>query len=286
MYSQYFHEFHTLTKSLETIEAFVIELAAREAEVVSRGFATVRTWPTFEAAMPLLKDFDGHLLGLLEFSRTVDKPLHDAILKITEGSGLADTLGKLYISLKITTTERPQRQHLLSGVVSSLAIILRTRTLFLPNDYAHTILVALHRLTPLVKHAYDSYLANFRGDDEIFKPSNIDKTVVIDYLNNAIEIVRAAAIPPAHKDKLLSYLNQTKQNLAEKEVPWKNVIGALVVVATLLTGIAEAPHAYENVLNAIQYILGISIEKLSPLFLPAPPPNGETSHELGSTRPV
>lgn len=96
--------------------------------------------------------------------------------------------------------------------------------------------------------------------------------MVINYIEQAIDAIQAVTISPAHKENLLAHLTQTKNELAGEDIPWKKIIGALIVAATLLSGLADAPQAFENVNNAIQHILGTSIEKLLPPALPAPFP--------------
>lgn len=273
-----YHELDSFIKELEITEAFVTELAAREDELLSLGFGRVKGWSTFEAAVPVLKDFDRRLHGFLEFARAVDKSLHQSIAKIIDDTTLPDALGKLYISLKVASEKRPAGfvVELLNAFTFHLPYLsnrMKRKGLFSEESIpVQRILVALHRLTPLVKRVSDVYLANWHHNDEIFKPSNVHRHLVINYIEQAIVAVQAVAIFPDHKEKLLAYLNQTKNELAEDDVPWKKVIGALIVAATLLSGLADAPQAFDNVNKAIQHILGTSVEKLTPPGFPSPSP--------------
>jgi hypothetical protein len=77
---------------------------------------------------------------------------------------------------------------------------------------------------------------------------------------------------------LLETLDNTKVELAKINPSWKKIVGALVIVATLLGGLADTPQAYENVSKAIQYILGASVEHHLPKqLLPLPEARGGAS---------
>lgn len=84
-------------------------------------------------------------------------------------------------------------------------------------------------------------------------------------------IIQNASLAADDKKQLLEYLEHTKLELAETNPSWKKIVGALVIVAALLSGLADAPQAYENVSKAIQHILGTSVERHLPRQLPALP---------------
>ena len=107
-------------------------------------------------------------------------------------------------------------------------------------------------------------------DDEVFKPSNLDSEKIIIYIENAIlDIENNAPLPKEQKEELIEYLYKTKTELAEKRTSWNKVVGGLVIVAALLSGISDTPQAYDNVNKAIHYILGTSVEKHIPPSLPS-----------------
>jgi hypothetical protein len=60
--------------------------------------------------------------------------------------------------------------------------------------------------------------------------------------------------------------------LAADKPGWRKVVGALVIVSTILGGLAVAPQAIENVQKAITEILGTSIDKSYPRH---PSPNDD-----------
>lgn len=160
----YYHDLDGFIKELETTETFVTELAAREEELLSLGFRRVSHWPAFEAAIPILKDFDRRLLSFLEFSLAVESSLHASICKIIDDTSLPDALGKLYISLKVAAEKRPAGflVELLNAFTFHLPYLsnrIKRKRLFSEESVPiQNILVALHRLIPLVRRVSDVYI--------------------------------------------------------------------------------------------------------------------------------
>jgi len=131
------------------------------------------------------------------------------------------------------------------------------------------ILVGLSRLIPLTEEVLQAYNKKKLGDDEVFKPANIDIDSIHLYVQNTIGIVKEnPGLGPDTKEKLLEYLEDIRLELAKETPKWKTIVGALVIVSTILGGLAVAPQAIENIQNAVTEILGTSIEKRYPHSVP------------------
>lgn len=259
------NELDQFIKELDFVESFLTKIAVTEDEMSSTDFTRIKYWPKYENIILILQDFDRRLLSFMEFTKVVDKTLHDLIQKTINTTNIQIALGQLYVALKIAPEKKRRFQSFLNPP--------KRNTLFPPSQSITTqqVLINLHRLIPLAKRVSDVYLINRHQDDEIFKPSNIDKQLVIKYIECTIANIENVTISSNQKEKLLTHLNQTKNDLAEDNIPWKKVIGALVVAAAILSGIADASQALENINKAIQHILGTSIEKISPPALSPPP---------------
>lgn len=271
-----YHEIDDVVAKLEAVERFVREIAAREDELATLGFRRMAAWSLYEEVDPILRDFDSLIGELLEFSRVVDRTTWESIKGIIDSSKLPDSLGRIYIRLKLEMERRrmPSRE-LMSAFRRAFAMFFGARSRHsLFSDVAmpiQEILVALHRLIPQVKKLARLYINKWQSDDEIFKPSNIDREVVIGHIETAVVIIQNASLAADDKKQLLEYLEHTKIELAETNPSWKKIVGALVIVAALLSGLADASQAYENVSKAIQHILGTSVERHLPRQLPALP---------------
>ncbi|MGL5004135.1 MAG: hypothetical protein ACRDAM_14445, partial [Casimicrobium sp.] len=116
------------------------------------------------------------------------------------------------------------------------------------------------------------------SDDEIFKPSNLKADSVLDLIDHAIaEIQSATSISPTERKRIEGYLHEAKKQASSTSPSWPKIVGALVIVAAVTSGIADAPNATKNIKEAIEYILGTSVEpptqrRLAPALESEPPP--------------
>lgn len=76
-------------------------------------------------------------------------------------------------------------------------------------------------------------------------------------------------------------MESAKEELTKPDPSWKIIIGALVVVAALTSGVADASQAFENVNSAINYILKHSDVPHQAPQLRSLPPQDEKVHTLG-----
>ena len=75
------------------------------------------------------------------------------------------------------------------------------------------------------------------------------------------------------------------QDLTPTRAPtpsWSKIVGALVIVAAITSGMADAPNAAKNIKDAIEYILGTSVEKPLQKYLPAPSEDEKPEARIGT----
>ena len=132
------------------------------------------------------------------------------------------------------------------------------------REIARKTLVSIARLNNAIQTIIQKYESIQNNDDEIFKPSNINKDAIIEYLDQAIIGIEKATIQKEEKQKLIIYIKETRTEVIKESTTWKNVIGALVITAAIISGIADAEGAYKNINKAITHIMGSSIQKTIP----------------------
>ena len=69
---------------------------------------------------------------------------------------------------------------------------------------------------------------------------------------------------------LQSYLLEAKKEALSASPSWSKIVGALVIVAAVTSGLADAPGAAKTIKDAIEYVLGTSVIKPLQNYLPAP----------------
>lgn len=272
-------EIKEFTRSMTQIESFLSELAARDSELRYMGLGSAKLWQSYEEASASFSGFDRKLHELIKLSKFIDTDLHNRISEISSSSKVAEGITQIAVTVKVAERRR-EREIAMRKVATSFAdaLLAITSKMFSANISANRgltfkdfdvslsqILIGLNRLIPLAKEAEEMYEAKKLGDDEIFKPANINIESINIYIENTLNIVSLSpGIGPETKAKVLEYLEDIRLELAEKTPRWKKVVGGLVIVSTILGGLAVAPQAIENVQKAVHEILGTSIEKSYP----------------------
>lgn len=250
---------------LEIIHEFLTELATADyIESVRENIDNERYKKTEIA----FRDFELKLFEIINLSRTIDRHLYETINKLVEESDLSNLISKIHIDLKAMLQKgKPSK---LERILFSSRFQYSTDLPFQLSSIDESI-VPIKRLIPLTRKTYEIYQNRLSIDDEIFKPSNLNKEHILIFIENAyIEIQESAQVNPSQKSQFLNYFDSVKNELSKDTPSWKKIIGALVIAATLLSGIADAPNAYKNITSALTYILGVSIENHIKPHLPAP----------------
>jgi len=286
------YEVHTFQEKLNTLKVFLSELASREEEIITFGLKPVSGWESYVKAKPIIEGFEVDLMEVEELSKYIDKDIYEQLNKLKNQTNIIEEL--TIISVQLSVLANKKALSVSGDVLNSLLLqipyisgIFKNRKLFSKEKISiHKTLVTLTRLKSLVKRLEKIYRKTSDLDNEIFKPSKIDSDKLLDCLDNAIKALETTnSIASQDKDRLIEYITAAKVEVSGDKPNWNKAIGALVIVATLLGGVAVAPQAYDNVSEAIQHILGVSVEKHIPNILP-PPPKEELDNEERSVKPI
>ncbi len=274
------YEVHLFQKKLETLKIFLSELASREEEIITFGLKRVSGWESYGEAKPIIDEFEVDLLEVEELSKFIDKDINDQLIKLKNDSKIIEELTTISVQLSVLTNKKSLsvRGDMINSILFQLPYIsgiFKHRQLFYKEQISiQKILVSISRLNSLIKRLEKIYRRISDLDDEIFKPSKINSDVLLEQLNLSIQVLEDTnTIASDDKERLIEYIKAVKVEISGEKPNWNKAIGALVIVATLLGGVAVAPQAYDNVAQVIQHILGVSIEKHIPNMLPPPEEN-------------
>lgn len=266
-----YSDIRTFVSDLEKLVEFFSELAAKENELIINGMRYATTWESYAVAKPLFQDFDTRLFELQRFSRFVDKQLWESLTVLVETSKIADLIGRMAVTLKVSEKKKAVADPvtLVASIFIHMPYISRlynNKKLFADETISiHSVLVGLNRIISLAKTIASIYISKWSSDDEIFKPSNLDQAKIIEFVDLAIADIEASTYLSADQRKqLIGYLYKAKTELADDRPSWNKIVGAFVITATVLSGIADAPQAIDNVNAAIKYILGHSVDRHLP----------------------
>ncbi len=268
---------YSFNKKLDTLKVFLSELASREDEIITFGLKRVSEWESYIEAATIIDDFEVDILEIEDLAKHIDKDIFNQISNLKNTSKIIDELTTISVQLSVLTNKKSLSTggDILNNILFQLPYLsgmFKHRQLFHKEQISiQKTLVSLTRLGSLVKRLQKIYRKASDLDDEIFKPSKINSDVLIDCIDNAIlSLENTTSVSSVDKERLIEYLIATKVEVSGDKPNWNKAVGALVIVATLLGGVAVAPQAYNNVTQAIQHILGTSIEKHIPNILPPP----------------
>lgn len=283
------YEIHTFADDLEKIEAALYKIGAYNDELHILGLGHVIRRLDLKDFISRLDNFSAKLAYCIRVAPIIDKSISDRLDALLKDSKIEDLLVQLAVRIKIVENERrkPLAQSMKSFAYFFLQLFTTAvikKSLSFPTDDSislESVISSISRLRTLVKLLSEQHYNRTSNDDEIFKPSNINISVVVNQIDTAIEhLTVSTCIRPDEKEKLVAYLQEAKAELANDAPAWKKVIGALIICATLLSGLADAPQAIQNINNAIKHILGTSVEKSMPSLLPAPLPPAQQEQPI------
>ncbi len=273
------HKISEFIESMKNIESFLSELAARDSELRYAGIGSTKLWDSYSSSMDSFEEFDRNLYELTRLSKFVDFELYNRIKDLSSTSLLVEGITQIAVSIRISE-KRKEREVVLRRVASTMAdtvfgiiksfgmiSISPSKGLFFDESDVSLskILVGLNRLIPLAEDVVEKYTAKQRTNNEVFKPANINIDNINIYINDTLNIISSSGnLGSETKEKLIEYLEDIRTELAVDTPKWKNIVGGLVIVSAILSGLADAPQAIDNIQKAITEILGTSIEKQYP----------------------
>ena len=260
------------SEDIQKIEGLLFELAAHNDELKFYGLRYVLRRIDFENILTILDNFSSNLAGCLRATPLINSQTGTRLNALLTETNIEDLVIQLTVRLKIAKKERAVAQGIAAYSYMIRRVFVKSEQISLFTDNSiplESVLAAFSRLRIIIKSLEEEQFRKTQNDDEIFKPSNIDVSLIASQIEEAIEHINTSNdIAAPEKERLVSYLSEAKSELAEKAPAWKKVVGALIICATLLSGVAAAPQAIDNLNDAIKHILGASIEKNIPNLLP------------------
>lgn len=281
------YRIHTFAKDLEVIESSLYLMGAHDDELRMLGLGHVLRKIDSKEFITALDGFSESLETCIKVAPYIDKSIAERLNALLADSKIEYLVAQLAVRVKLAERER---QRPVAQTIKSFAYVFlhalstsvgKSFPFFVDKSVSlENVISAVTRLKVLVKMLSEEQYRRTSNDDEVFKPSNININIILTYVDQAIDhLGMSQGIRPDEKERLTEYLREIKAELANESPAWKKIVGALIICATLLSGMADAPQALQNLNNAIKHILGTSIEKSIPSLLPPPkPPIQEEDH--------
>lgn len=268
---------HSFKGRLAAIEQFFIEIAANEEQIVTYGFKRAILLPGAEEALEALKTFNEDFSTLKRYLVRMDTTLGYELEHLDAEGKLVEQVSLISLRLRMSEVRKPMSVAIsainqLTFYLPFFSRLIRSKGLFDEEAVSlHKTIINLGRLRGITT-VFCDYLSNLENsDDEVFKPSNVKPDRVVDLIDAALaEIKILPSISPSERACIEGYLHEAKKEALSSSPSWSKIVGALVIVAAIASGLADAPNAARNIKDAIEYILGTSVEKPLQKYLPAP----------------
>ncbi|HBG31458.1 MAG TPA: hypothetical protein DDW98_12655 [Gammaproteobacteria bacterium] len=278
------YELGQFSDRIEQIESFLIRVAAAEEYLLSYGLRHAQRLEGYEDAIVGMRAFQEDFASFRRYMARLDRELSQQVNYLDSDAKLPEQMSLLQLNLQMHALKKPQPAATalaqVALVIPYLSQIFQRKPLFKSEDVSlQKVIVNLGRLRGLVKIARESLSWHEYADDEVLKPSNISSDRVIAFIETAeIQISELLSIPPQQRERILGYLQEAKREAASNRPSWSKIVGALVIVAAITSGLADAPAASRTLQDVIEYILGNGVDKPLQRFLPPPPEQQAIPH--------
>ena len=253
---------------ISDMEQFLVEIAANEERISLNGFRFALLLPSYGPASKALETFQQDFSNLRRLMARMDKGFFAELETLESGGKVIEELALINLQLRMAKAKTAAAVGL-SAVTRAVQLIpyfsrfVATKPLFGEAQISlQRTIINVGRLHTTVS-MFAEYVGNRQiEDDEIFKPSNISADRVVELIDRALEeLDSTTSLPEKEIDRLKSYLVEAKKEALSSRPSWSKVVGALVIVAAVTSGLADAPGAAKTVKDALEYVLGSSVLK-------------------------
>lgn len=268
------YDIYELSDDLENIENFLLDVISNDERIRRRGLSEVLNFNSYKETSDALSTLEAKLTNFSRTANIINPTIGAKFDEIMKGSKLSEASAEISVSLKIAERAKntPYYAESISNVLREITRLyignIGKKSPFLLGQSQidiKGILIDIERISPMLTTVRNEMYARVKSDFETFKPSNISIENVNVFIQDALTIVSETdSIPLETKENVEEYLKDIKAELAQDAPAWKKVVGALVIVSAILSGLAVAPDALENVRGALDEILGTSIDEISP----------------------
>jgi len=265
-------ELQRLISIVGSIERLLYLVAARDSKIRVEGFRSILGSFDEGSVFDDLEQFPVALSKCQKYIFAVDRSVSSELSSLLKETQIESLAARLLVKLRLASNSAEHERSIIVSVAENifhnLAVILPgierpgLNTLIREHGLpVEELLASMARLKQLlISFDEDDQLRRLQ-DDDYFRPSGIDTAILIDKIDIAITVLSTdASISAREKESLQTFLEEAKRELVKETPSWQKVVGALVIVSTIVGGIAVAPEASENIKDALNYVLGTSVD--------------------------
>lgn len=269
-------------RKIEVIEAFLTEMAANETTLLTYGLRAAYDLPSAEKGMEAMNEFVDEFPGLMRLASATDSSLAAELQSLESTSNIVEQISLVALRLRMVNVRRPVRVSLSLFLATFVRGLRAKDSLFSEEKLSlQRAVINLGRVRAITKLLDEILYGRRANDSEVMKPSNVDKDLVVQLIDAAIaDLEGAGSLPAARRAEIAEILRDAKTEVLSDRPTWSKAVGALVIVAAITSGLADAPNAIKSIQTAIQHILGTSVSKPSTTVLSPPSPTTPAEPQL------
>ena len=255
---------------VEAIESYFIALAANEEDIRRLGFRIALQLPGAEAAQQALLSFSEDFASFKQGSERLGKAFMRELEQLDVQPKLTEQVALVSLRLRMAQARTREQMGIAEVISRAFSRGSSTKSQFGESQISLQVsCINLEKLRALTRRGSSLLQAKESSDDEIFKPSNLRSDRIVELLDAALaEIQSTTSLSQDEVARLEAYLSEARAEVQSEKPSWARIVGALVIVAAVTSGIADAPGATKTVRDAIEYILGTSTSSPLQRYLP------------------
>ncbi|WP_434572236.1 hypothetical protein J3P88_25065 [Pseudomonas sp. Z3-6] len=267
-------DIYSLGNSTRLIRKFLIDMASMEADIALTGLFITRKLESFENAIAVMDEFPEKFTSIKRNIAHIDRETHLTLEHLEKDALLIEQIS--LINLKLQMSRPPTPTSFLKGFARSFTYVrlfspAATRLFGEESISIERTIVNCDKLISTLKIAEEIVHHRATLDNEIFKPSRLKESVVIEMIDNASQLIENSRSLNYETRVLINeHLAEIKAEAQSKAPKWQNIIGSLMIVAAMTSSLADAPGAAQTLQALIRYIVGTSVIKPEVPYLPAP----------------
>ncbi|MFQ6348046.1 hypothetical protein ACQRBV_12765 [Pseudomonas sp. R11F] len=268
-------DIYSLGSSTKLIRKFLIDIASMETDIALTGLHITRNLETFENTTAAMDEFPETFTSIKRNIAHIDKETYLTLEHLEKEALLVEQIS--LINLKLQMSRTPTPTSFLKGFVKSfmnVRIFFPSETIRLFGEESISIertIINCDKLISTLKIAEEIVRHRATIDDDVFKPSRVKESVVVEMIDNASkQVEKSRSLDYETRALIGEYLTEIKAEAQSKTPKWQNIIGSLMIVAAMTSGLADAPGAAQTLQALIRYIVETSVIKPEPHYLPTP----------------
>lgn len=274
-YCMEWYEISQFADKIEIVENYFVSLAANEADIEIFGFRAALQLQGAEESMKALSTFHEDFSSFRQEVEQLGRRFSQELAQLDGQSRLTEQVALVFLKLRMAQVAKPRKSFsevLFNALHMGINAADNKKSLLGENQVClDVVIVNLEKLRSLARRASVLLRAKEESNDEIFKPSNVSSDKVVELIESALaQIQSSTSLAPEEVIRLEAYLEAARIEAQSDKPSWSKILGALVIVAAVTSGLADAPGAANTVRETIEYILGASVVKPMQRFLPAP----------------